>query len=123
MLLVKVVLLQAALVLGARHRWFSPVSLGGGPGDAATRGFERSAWAELGVLTLAVLAGAGLMVMVPGRSLVQRATGQLDLRAHAGAYSVEVSVTPNTPGDSQVYVLFLSSDGHPARAVTGATAA
>jgi copper transport protein len=116
MLLIKLILLQLALVFGARHLWFGPAA-----GDAAeadpVEAFPRTALAELGVLGLAVVAATSLMVMVPGKSVAQASIAQLELQQQAGAYTVNVTVAPNQPGEDQIYVLFRDRQGVPAQDV------
>jgi copper transport protein len=120
MLLIKLVLLQLALVFGARHLWFGPAAHGqteaapvdGGPDPV--QAFPRTAFAELGVLGLAVVAATSLMVMVPGRSVARASIAQLELQQQAGAYTVNVTVAPNQPGEDQIYVLFRDRQGVPA---------
>jgi copper transport protein len=132
MLLIKIVLLQLALVFGARHLWFGPAAAGvvadrgqddPGPDDAdAVESFPRSALAELGVLGLAVVAASSLMVMVPGRSVAGASIAQLDLQRQASGYTVNVTVTPNQPGEDQIYVLFRDSRGIPMGDITSPSA-
>lgn len=116
MLLIKLVLLQLALVFGARHLWFGPAestaaAAAGGPDPVES--FSRSALAELGVLGLAVVAASSLMVMVPGRAVAQASIAQLDLQQQAGTYTVNVTLAPNQPGEDQIYVLFRDRHGAP----------
>jgi copper transport protein len=122
MLLVKIVLLQVALVLAGRHLWFVPDSLANDPNGEATTAFQRSALAELGVLALIVIAAASLMVMVPGRTAAQASSYQLNMKRRAGPYTVALSLVPNQPGDNEVYVAFLDNRLTPARVVTSPTA-
>jgi copper transport protein len=122
MLLVKIVLLQVALVLAGRHLWFVPDSLASDRDGEATAAFQRSALAELGVLALIVVAGASLMVMVPGRTAAQASSYELNMQRRAGAYTVALSLVPNQPGDNQIYVAFLDNRLTPARVVTSPAA-
>ena len=123
MLLIKIVLLQLALLLGARHLWFAPISLASSDGsEIGAVAFKRSAIAELGVLALIVVAATSLMVMVPGPAAAQNTTGRIDLQRRAGQNFVSVSLTPNQPGDDQLYVLFLDRNLAPQAAVKTATA-
>jgi len=122
-LLLKIVLLQVALLLGAHHLWFVPASLGDARSvDGATSSFERSAIAELGVLTLVVAAATGLMVMNPGRSVAQAASGRIVLERTGSPYTVDAAIAPGRPGTDQLVVVF-STRGVAARAVTHPTAA
>jgi copper transport protein len=124
MLLIKIVLLQLALVFGARHLWFGPAASGDGsghgPGDVES--FPRSALAELGVLGLALVAASSLMVMVPGKAVAAASIAELDLQKQAGAYTVNVTVTPNQPGEDQIYVLFRDQRGVPAPGIIASSA-
>jgi copper transport protein len=123
MLLIKIVLLQVALILAGRHLWFVPHSLASNDVNGeVTTAFQRSALAELGVLTLIVVAGASLMVMIPGRTAAQASSYKLDLQRQAGVYTVAVSLVPNQPGDNQIYVAFFDKHLTPARDVTSPTA-
>ena len=126
MLLVKSVLLQVALVLAARHLWFVPDALAESAandrGVEATTAFQRSALAELAVLALVVVAGASLMVMIPGRTAAQASSYRLDLQGRAGEYTVAMSLVPDEPGDNQIYVAFFGNHLAPARVVTSPTA-
>ncbi len=116
MLLIKIILLQIALVFGARHLWFGPAARAEDGADPA-EAFPRSAFAELGVLGLALVAASSLMVMVPGRSVAQASIAELDLQQQAGAYTVNVTVAPNQPGEDQIYVLFRDGRGVPVTAI------
>jgi copper transport protein len=118
-LCLKIALLELALVLAAFHRWIVPPRLRTpGEGTKAVRTFQRSAVAEVLVLGAAVALAAGLVAMVPGRSLALAARGPVNKEAHVGRYTVQLFLDPSKPGQNQVHLTFVDAQGLAAAAVT-----
>jgi copper transport protein len=120
----KVALLAVALVLGARHRRVVPRRLADrAVASGAVASFQRSAAAELGVLAATVALAAGLVALVPGRSLALAAKGPVNQERGAGGYTVQLFVDPTTVGANQVHLTFVNAQGLGAAEVANATAA
>jgi copper transport protein len=118
----KVVVLLAALALAARHLWVTPRRLADPAAEAkakATRSFARSSAMELALLGAAVALAAGLVALVPGRSLALAAKGPVNVVRAAGGYTVQFDLDPSTVGANQVHVTFVTPDGLGAAEVTG----
>jgi copper transport protein len=98
--LAKVVLLVVALVLAARARR-----------EKATAGFFGTAAVELAVLTAILALAAGLVVLVPGRTLALAANAAVNIERPAGPYTVQLILDPSTPGPNQVHVTFVNGQG------------
>ena len=105
LIVAKVVALQLALVLAARHRWLEP-----GPR------FRLSAALEVAVLVGALALASGLMAAVPGRSLALAARGPVDQERAIGQYTVQLFIDPSEVGENELHLTFTSPD------VTNATA-
>ncbi|MEA2825607.1 MAG: copper transport protein [Actinomycetota bacterium] len=120
LIVVKVALLTVALVLAARHRWTIPhrlASAGDGP-VAAVRSFDRSAAAELVALVAAVAVAAGLVALVPGRSLALVANGPVNVERRSGASTVQLFIDPTAVGANQVHLTYVDAQGLGAAGVT-----
>jgi copper transport protein len=125
----KIVFLLAALALAARHRWILPARLagadGGGPGAAegqrAVGSFERSSAWEAVLLGLSVAVTAGLVVLVPGRTVALAASGPVNQTARAGRYTVQLYIDPTTVGANEVHVSFVTAGGLAAAEVANAS--
>jgi copper transport protein len=124
-ILAKVGLLAVALVLAARHRWVVPARLTRGPdaggGPAAVGSFERtSAW-EAVLLGLAVAVTAGLVVLVPGRTVALAASGPVNETSRTAGYTVQLYVDPTAVGPNEFHVSFVTPAGLAAGEVTNAS--
>jgi copper transport protein len=112
-ILAKVALLALALVLAARHRWVVPGRLTGP--DVAAAGavgpFERSSAWEVVLLGLAVAVTAGLVVLVPGRTIALAASGPVNQTARTGASTVQLYIDPTAVGPNEIHVSFVTPDG------------
>lgn len=117
----KVVLLAAALGLAARHRWVVPGRINN-VGDGRVRRFEWSAAAELALLVSATAAAAGLIALVPGRSLALAAAGPVNLERRSGGYTVQVFLDPSRIGSNQIHLTFVNPQGLGAAEVNAADA-
>jgi copper transport protein len=117
----KVVLLLVALALAARHRFVVPRRLAVRAGTAepdgrtgpetAAASFRRSTLAELVLLGAAVTAAAGLVALVPARSLALAANGPVSVERPVGGYTAQVFLDPSAVGANQVHVTFLNHLG------------
>ncbi len=117
----KVVLLAVALGLAARHRWVVGRRLAVEPGvdaTAAVRSLRRSGLVEVAILTLALALAAGLVAMVPGRSLALAANGPVNQERHAGNYTVQLVIDPTRVGANEVHISFVDARGLGASEVT-----
>jgi hypothetical protein len=132
-ILAKIVLLGLALVLAARHRWVFPKRLAGpapavavagvGPGAAKAEAaadpdeadpveaFERSSRWEAVLLGLVVAFTAGLVVLVPGRTIALAASGPVNQTARTGGYTVQLYIDPTAVGANEVHVSFVTPSG------------
>lgn len=133
-ILAKIALLAVALVLAARHRWVFPKRLsaeaagaggaaGGGAAGDAVGGFERSSAWEAVLLGLAVAVTAGLVVLVPGRTVALAASGPVNQTARAGGYTVQLYVDPTGVGANEFHVSFVTPSGLAAAEVANAAVA
>lgn len=110
--LAKIVLLTVALVLAGRHLLVVPRRLrddDAAPSTVAT--FTRTATVELVLLVLTVALAAGLVVLVPGRSLALAASGPVNADRRAGPYTVQLFIDPTTVGANQLHLTFVGSTG------------
>jgi copper transport protein len=110
-ILAKIVLLGVALALAARHRWVVPKRLAAADGTGALDGFERSSRWEAVALGLTVAITAGLVVLVPGRTVALAASGPVNQTARAGAYTVQLYIDPTGVGANEVHVSFVTATG------------
>jgi copper transport protein len=118
----KIVALAVALGFGARHLRIVPRRLAEtdmGRASGAARSFRRTTAAELAVLAVGVALAAGLVVLVPGRSLSLAAQGPVNQERKVGGYTIQVFIDPSTVGDNQVHVTFVNAQGLGAADVTG----
>jgi copper transport protein len=120
--LAKVVLLVIALVLAARHLRVTPRRLGGADADRETSTFRRTSSAELVVLALVVALAAGLVALVPGRSLALQASGSVAQDHKAGGYTIQLFVDPARAGSNDIHITYANAQGLGAAEVTDATA-
>ena len=120
LIVVKVALLAVALVLAARHRWTVPrrLALAGDASVAAARSFDRSALVELVALVAAVAVAAGLVALIPGRSLALVANGPVNVERRAGTYTVQLFIDPTAVGANQVHLTYVGAQGLGAGEVT-----
>src|SRR5205085_6379580 len=119
--LAKVIALALALALGARHLWVVPRRLVQPASATRTTGsFARSAAVEAGVLVCAVALAAGLVVLVPGRTLALAANGPVNVERHLGTYTAQVFLDPSAVGANQLHVTFVNVQGLAAAEVTRA---
>ena len=123
--LVKVVALGVALALAARHLLVLPRRLQAAPageGDAPpVRSFRTSSVAELAVLGVALALAAGLVDLVPGRTIALAAKGPVNQEhrvrapaqgaAQAQDYTVQLFIDPTQAGQNDVHVTFVDSSG------------
>jgi len=119
----KIVLLALALALAARHRWVVPkrLSAGGEEGAAAVASFERSSAWETAALGLTVAVTAGLVVLVPGRTVALAASGPVNQTARTSGYTVQLYIDPTHVGANEFHVSFVTPDGLAAADVANAT--
>src|SRR5439155_21580799 len=116
----KIVALAVALGFGARHLRTVPRRLAdAGRASTTARSFQRTAAAELAVLAAGVALAAGLVVLVPGRSLSLAAQGPVNQERRAGGYTIQLFIDPSAVGDNQVHVTFVNAQGLGAAEVTG----
>jgi copper transport protein len=109
--LVKVGLLALALAFAARHLFLVPGRLANP--DRARRevgAFTRSGVLEATVLTAVIAVAAGLIAMVPGRSLALAAQGPLNVTKRAGDVTVQVFID-DTADPAQLHVTFVDQSG------------
>jgi copper transport protein len=117
--LAKIALLAIALAFAARHHWAVPRRLAAGKAGAV-KGFARSSAVELAVLTGAVALAAGLVALIPGRSVALAAKGPVNQERHAGSYTVQLFIDPTAPGPNEVHVTFVDAQGLGAAEITNA---
>lgn len=113
--IVKAVLLVAAVMLAARNRWRLAPALRGDDVEAtrsAAVGFRSSLRAEVVVLALALVAGAGLaQVRPPDEAGAAGPGGAFTERVAFGDGQVELTVEPGERGTNEVHVTALGADG------------
>jgi copper transport protein len=119
-ILAKIVLLGVALALAARHRWVVPKRLAGGD-ESAVGSFERSSAWETVALALTVAVTAGLVVLVPGRTVALGASGPVNETARTAGYTVQLYIDPTHVGANEFHVSFVTPDGLAAADVANAT--
>jgi copper transport protein len=124
-ILAKIGLLAVALALAARHRWVVPGRLARptpeGGAAAAVGSFERtSAW-EAVLLGLAVAVTAGLVVLVPGRTVALAAAGPVNETSRTAGYTVQLYIDPTAVGANEFHVSFVTPSGLAAGEVTNAS--
>src|SRR5205823_11318994 len=90
-------------------------------GPATVTSFGRTATAELVLLVTAVGLAAGLVVLVPGRSLAQGARGPVNVERRVGSYTAQVFLDPSAAGRNQLHVTFVDANGLAAAQVTNAS--
>jgi copper transport protein len=110
-ILAKIVMLLVALALAARHLLVTPRRLADERGDAATTSFGRTAVLELCALTAAVALAAGLVALVPGRSLALQAGGSVAQEHRAGGYTIQVFADPGSAGANDIHITFVNPQG------------
>ena len=121
-LLAKIALLAAALVLAGRHRWWVRGRLAKAEtADGAARSFERSSAWEAVVLGVIVAVAAGLVVLVPGRTVALAASGPVNQTARSAGYTVQLYIDPTAVGANEVHVSYVTPDGLAAAGVTNAS--
>jgi copper transport protein len=123
-ILAKIVLLAVALALAARHRFVVPRRLSpaeDGAGVAAVASFERSAAWETIALGLTVAVTAGLVVLVPGRTVALAASGPVNQTARTSGYTVQLYIDPTHVGANEFHVSFVTPDGLAAADVDNAS--
>jgi uncharacterized membrane protein len=118
--LAKVVLLAVALCFGARHL-VTPRRLEGGDATGA-QSFRRTSAVELAVLVGAVGLAAGLIALVPGRSLALQASGAVAQEHKSGAYTIQLFVDPGKPGTNDIHITYSNAQGLGAAEVVSARA-
>jgi len=110
--LAKVALVLIALALAARHRFVVPRRLAVPTSAGATAvGFARSSGAELTVLVGVVALSAGLVVLVPSRTLAGAADATVNLEHQAGPDRIRLFLDPSFPGDNQVHLSYVNGEG------------
>jgi len=110
--LAKVALVLIALALAARHRFVVPRRLAVPTSAGATAvGFARSSGAELAVLVGVVALSAGLVVLVPSRTLAGAADATVNLEHQAGPDRIRLFLDPSFPGDNQVHLSYVNGEG------------
>jgi copper transport protein len=117
--LAKVAALAVALALAARHLLVLPRRLQVAPvGEAEAspvRSFRTSSVAELAVLGVALALAAGLVDLVPGRTIALAAKGPVNQEHRVGAsgqeYTVQLFIDPTQAGQNDVHVTFVDSSG------------
>ena len=119
--LAKIIVLCIALALAARHLRRVPRQLEAA-GPPAVRSFQRSAAAELAALTAAVALAAGLVALVPGKSLALAAQGPVNIERRAGGYTMQLFLDPSRVGANQVHVTFVDPQGLGAAEIANADA-
>ncbi len=120
LIVAKVALLAVALAFAARHHWVTPRRLaaaGAGEKGAAER-FRRSATIELMALLAAAAVAAGLVALIPGRSLALAANGPVNLERHAGTYTVQLFIDPTAVGANEIHLTYVNAQGLGAAEVT-----
>jgi copper transport protein len=123
-ILAKIVLLAVALALAARHRFVVPKRLSaaeGGAAAAAVGSFERSSVWETVALGLTVAVTAGLVVLVPGRTVALAASGPVNQTARTSGYTVQLYIDPTHVGANEFHVSFVTPDGLAAADVDNAS--
>jgi copper transport protein len=123
-ILAKIVLLGVALALAARHRWVVPKRLSAaedGAAVAAVGSFERSSAWETVALGLTVAVTAGLVVLVPGRTVALAASGPVNQTSRTSGYTVQLYIDPTHVGANEFHVSFVTPDGLAAADVDNAS--
>jgi copper transport protein len=121
-LLVKIVLLAAALGFGAWHFISTPRRLVGANERDAVGAFERTSAAEAVLLLAAIGAAAVLVGLVPGRALDLTRAGAVSQRHRAGPYAAELFIASPGVGPNQVHVTFADGQDLLAGEVASVTA-
>jgi len=117
----KIILLLIALALAARHRFVVPARLAQGDGREVGR-FERSGVAESVILVAVIAVAAGLVAMVPGRSLAAQKNGPVNLEQRVGSgISVQLFLD-DTASPPQIHLTFVDAGGIADAGVANATA-
>jgi len=119
----KAIALALALGLAARHHLSSPRRLAG----AESAGRESALFAytsatELVALICALALAAGLVALVPGRSLALAARGPVNLEHRVGADTLQFFLDPSALGDNQVHLTYVSPQGLSDQAIVSAQA-
>lgn len=114
--LAKVVALAVALGLAARHLLVLPRRLAAGGNDGSpVRSFRSSSAAELAVLGVAVALAAGLVDLVPGRTIALAAKGPVNQEHRVSVpgqeYTVQLFIDPTQAGQNDLHVTFVDSSG------------
>jgi hypothetical protein len=107
-ILVKVVLLAAALGFGAWHFLRTPHRLTGSHDRVAVGAFERTSAAEALLLVAAIAAAAVLVGLVPGRALDLTAGSAIDRKHSVGRFSTELFIAQPGVGPDLIQVTFTS---------------
>jgi copper transport protein len=118
----KILLMAIALALGARHLLLTRRRLAGPESDAAAASFGRTTRAETVVLTCVVAVAAALVVMVPGRSVALRATGEYVAEHKVAGVTVQAIVDPTRLGPNEVHLTYVDSSGLASAAFTRVSA-
>jgi len=111
--LAKVVALCLALLVAARHLLLIPRRLGCGDGEASAplRSFGRSSKAEMALLGVALALAAGLVDLVPGRTMAEAAKGPVTQERRAAGYTVQLFIDPTQAGENDLHVSFINATG------------
>jgi len=122
--LAKIALVIVALALAARHRFVAPARLAS-PSTAGREAgaFARSASVEFALLAAAVALAAGLVTLVPGRSLALAANGPVNLEQRVGPDTVQLFLDPSAVGANQVHLTYVTGQGLSDAAIARAGAA
>jgi copper transport protein len=115
--LAKVIALGVALAVAARHLLVLPRRLASPSQGGAARSFGWSSRVELAVLVGALALAAGLVDLVPGRTIALIAKGPVNLQQPAGRHVVQVFIDPTAKGDNELHVTFIDPSGLAAVAV------
>ena len=113
--LAKVVALCVALTLATRHLLVLPRRLANEPAaedePAPVRSFRRSSVAELAGLGAALALAAGLVDLVPGRTIALAAKGPVNEERRVQDYTVQLFIDPTQAGRNDVHVTFVDGKG------------
>jgi copper transport protein len=120
-ILAKIAVLVVALGLASRHRFVTPKRLAG-EDEGAAASFGRTTALELGVLVGAVALAAGLVALVPGRSLALQASGAVAQEHRAGTYTIQLFVDPARTGTNDIHITFVNAQGLGAGEISAASA-
>lgn len=107
--LAKIVLLMIALLFGARHLLATPKRLAAGTTDGTS--FRWTTTVELVVLAATVALAAGLVALVPGRSIALQASGSVAQEHRAGAFTIQLFADPGRAGANDIHVTFVTAQG------------